>query len=138
LDTSEYYKTYVLQGESKLIDRQFENIKPSNILSKEELDKLNNHVVFEEYQWDFSVDRSEFNVNFIERFKFSDRIPKKNKTEIAYFFTYPFSVSEKKVLIGFEVFHKLNPNEANKPIYMGFIIFEKTDNNWKLTRQKSL
>jgi hypothetical protein len=138
LDASEYYKTYVLQGESKLIDRKFENIKPSDILSKEELDKLNYHNIFENYQWDFSIDRSEFNVDFIERFKFSYRKPKKNKTEIAYFFTYPFLVSEKKVLIGFEVFHKFHPKEANKPVYMGYIIFEKIDNNWRLTAQKSL
>ncbi len=37
LDTSKYFKAYVLQGESKLIDRQFEDIKPSNILSEDEL-----------------------------------------------------------------------------------------------------
>jgi hypothetical protein len=137
LNNFDYYKTYVLQGESKIIDRQFEDINPSNILSKEELNKLNYHIVFEGYQWDFSVDRTKFNVDFIERFKFRDRKPKKNKTEIVYFFTYPFSVSEKKVLIGFEVFHKFYPNDINNPIYMGFVIFEKINNNWKIIGQES-
>ena len=138
LDTSKYFKTYVLQGESKMIQREFEDIKPSNILNEAELDKLNYHIVFEDYEWDFSIDRSKFNVDFIERFKFNDRKSKTNKTEVVYFFTYPLSVSKNKVLIGFEIKHKTYPKESSKGVYMGFFIFEKIDDKWNITAQESL
>ena len=138
LDTSKYFKTFVLQGQSKLIDRQFEDIKPSDILSEIELNKLNYHNIFENYQWDFSIDRSKFNTNFIEKNKFNVRIPKTNKTEVIYFFTYPFSVAKNKVLIGFEIKSKSHHlKETTKRIYMGFIIFKKTNNKWNLIKQKS-
>jgi hypothetical protein len=139
LDTSKYFKTYVLQGQSKLIDRQFEYIKPSDILSKVELNELNYHTVFENYQWDFTINRSKFNTDFIERYKFNVRKPKTNKTEIIYFFTYPFSVAKDKVLIGFEIKNKShNLKEATKRIYMGFIIFKKVNNKWRFKAERSL
>ena len=126
-DTTKYFKTYVLQGESKLIDRQFEDIKPSNNLNKEEINKLNYHNVFENYQWDF-----------IDMYGFNSKKNDTNKTEIIYFFTYPFSVAKDKVLIGFEIKSKSHHiKETAKIIYMGFVIFKKIDDKWSVTEQKS-
>lgn len=138
LDTSKYFKTYVLQGESKMIYREFEDIKPSDILSKEELEKLNYHTVFENYQWDFTIERSKFNVDFIEMYKFNEKKNNTNKTEIIYFFTYPFILAKDKVLIGFEADYKFHPEERYKRIYMGFIVFKKNNDKWSLIMQKSL
>ena len=138
LDTSKYYKTYAYPRESKLIDRELEDIKPSDILNEVELDKLNYHIVFEDYQWDFRIDRSKINVDFIEKYKFNARKSRTNKTEVIYLFTYPFSVSKTKVLIGFEIKHKTYPKKSSKDVYMGFFIFEKIDDKWNITAQKSL
>lgn len=127
LDTTKYFKIYVIQGQSKLIDRQFEDIKPSNYINREELNKLNYHNIFENYQSDF-IDMYEFNSKKYET----------NKTEIIYFFTYPFSVAKDKVLIGFEIKSKSHHlKETTKRIYMGFVIFKKTDSKWSVTEQKS-
>lgn len=138
LDTSKYFKTYILQGESKLISRGLEDIKPSDILSEAELEKLNYHTVFENYQWNSTVDRSKLNTDFIDMYKFNAKKYKTNKTEIIYFFTYPLSVSKNKVLIGFSIEHKFHPKEIYKKIYMGFIIFKKTNDKWDLIAQKSV
>lgn len=140
LDTSKYYKTYVYPRESKLIDREFEDIKPSDILNEAELKKLESrrYNLFEGYQWDDTINRSKFNTDFLEKFKLNSKKIKSNKTEVIYFFTYPFSISKDKVLIGFEVNHKSHPKETLKKVYMGFIIFEKIDGRWDLTVQESL
>jgi hypothetical protein len=139
LDSSKYFKTYVLQGESKLISREFEDIIPSDILNKTELSKLNYHTVFEGYQWGFTIDRSKFfNTDFIDMYNFNTKKHKTNKTEIVYFFTYPLSVSKNKVLIGFKIDHVFHPKKTSKRVYVGFVIFEKMDNNWRLTGQNSL
>lgn len=132
LDTSKYFKTYVLQGESKLIYREFEDIKPSNILSENELKTLNYHTVFKNYQWDFTIDRSKFNTDFIDIYKFNSKRYKTNKTEIIYFFTYPFYISKNKILIGFEIKHKFHPIKQSKKVDMGYFIFEKEKEKWSL------
>lgn len=127
LDTTKYFKTYVIQGQSKLIDRQFEDIKPSNNLNIKELTKLNYHNIFENYQSDF-----------IDMYEFNSKKHETNKTEIIYFFTYPFSVAKDKVLIGFEIKSKSHHlKETVKRIYMGFVIFKKIDSKWRITEQKS-
>lgn len=133
LDTSKYFKTYVLQGQSKLIYRELEDIKPSNILSETELEKLNYHTVFKNYKWDFTIDRSEFNTNFIDIYKFNSLGYKTNKTEIIYFFTYPFYISKNKILIGFEIKHKFHPIKQYKKVDIGYFIFEKEKEKWSLT-----
>ncbi len=127
LNNSKYFKTYVLQGRSKMIEREFEDIKPSDILSEAELEKLNYHTVFENYRSDF-----------IDMYEFNAKKHKTNKTEIIYFFTYPFSVSKNKVLIGFEIDYKFHPKETSKRVHMGFIIFEKIDDKWDLAAKESL
>jgi hypothetical protein len=128
IDTSKYFKTYIIQGQSKLIDRQFENIKPSNILTKKELNKLNSRTVFENYQSDF-----------IDIYEFNSKKYDTNKTEIIYFFTYPFSIAKNKVLIGFEIKSKSHHlKETTKRIYMGFILFKKIDNKWNFIEQKEM
>ena len=127
LGTSKYFKTYVLQGRSKLIEREFEDINPSDILSEAELYKLNYHTVFENYQSDF-----------INMYEFNAKKFKTNKTEIVYFFTYPFSVSKNKVLIGLEVIHKPHSKESSERVYMEFILFEKIDNKWTFIDQKKI
>lgn len=127
LDTSEYFKTYVLQGRSKLIEREFEYIKPELHLNKAELDSLNYHNVFENYQSDL-IDMYEFNA-------------KKNntdKTEIVHFFTYPFSVAKDKVLIGFTISYKFQPNEYFKGGSSGYIIYEKFNDKWNLIKVENL
>ena len=106
LNTNEQkiFKKFVFQGQSKLIDRQFEDIKPSDILSEMELNKLNYHNIFENYQWDFSIDRSKFNTNFIEKYKFNVIfLPKTNKTEIIIFLHILFLWEKTRLLIGFEI-----------------------------------
>jgi hypothetical protein len=130
LDTSKYFKTYVLQGRSKLIEREFEDINPSDILSEAELYKLNYHTVFENYQSDF-----------INMYEFNAKKFKTNKTEIVYFFTYPFSVSKNKVLIGLEVIHKPHSKESSERVYIGymeFIVFEKINDTWNLISKEKL
>ena len=127
LDTSKYFKTYVLQGGSKLIHRQFEDIKPSEILSEEELDKLNYHTVFENYQSDF-----------IDMYEFNSIKKNSNKVEIIYFFTYPYLVDKDKVVIGLEIRHKLPAERQSQRISMVLIIFNKINNTWDLTGKENL
>ncbi len=61
---------------------------------------------------------------------------RKHKTEIIYFFTYPYSVSKEKVLIGIQVKHKIDT--SSKEVYMELIVFEKTDSTWSLTGHENL
>lgn len=127
LDTTKYFKTYVLQGASKMIERQLEDIKPSDVLSEEELDKLNYHIVFENYQSDF-----------IDMYEFNHKKHDTNKTEIIYFFTYPFIAAKNKVLIGLEVEYKFHPKESSKRASMRFFIFKKVNDMWRLTEEGNL
>lgn len=127
LDTSKYFETYVLQGRSKLIDRNLEDVKSSDFINETEIEKLNYHEVFENYESDF-IDMSEFN----------SKKHKTNKTEIVYFFTYPFKVSKEKVLIGFELKHKSHPIELTKGGAMGFFIVKKINNSWILITEDIL
>ncbi len=126
-DTSEYFKTYVLQGRSKLIERELEDIKPSWLINKAELDSLNYHIIFEDYQSDF-----------IKMNEFDTKKHDTDKTEIVHFFTYPFSVAKDKVLIGFKKSYKFHPKEFYKGGSSGYIVYEKINDKWSLIKEVSL
>jgi len=127
LDTSKYFETYVLQGRSKLIDRNLEDVKSSDFINETEIERLNYHEVFENYESDF-----------IDMYEFNSKKHKTNKTEIVYLFSYPFKVSKEKVLIGFELKHKSHPTELTKGGAMGFFILKKINNSWILITEEIL
>jgi hypothetical protein len=127
LDSSKYFENFILQGRSKTIERNLEDVKSSDFLNETEIEKLNYHEVFENYESDF-----------INMYEFNSKKHETNKTEIVYFFTYPFTVSKEKVLIGFEVKHKSHPIELTKGGAMGFFVLEKINNSWKLTTEEFL